>query len=62
MKAKVLCPILVYNENTYHEGEYVEVTSDSELAMLVRERCVMSLPEKATERIRTNAKSEERRK
>jgi hypothetical protein len=62
MKAKVLCAILVYNGETYHEGEDVEAASDTELAMLIRERCVMALPEKAPERVKTSVKIEERRK
>lgn len=62
MKAKVLCPILVYNEKTYQEGANVEVASDTDLAMLIRERCVEELPEKVMERVKGSVKTEERRK
>ena len=63
MRAKVLCAIMVYNGESYHNGDYFEVGSDEELQTLVRERCVEQIVEK---KVQTHSggsvKMQERRK
>lgn len=46
MRVKVSSAIIVYNGETYHNGDYFEIESDTERQTLIRERCIVELPEK----------------
>lgn len=46
MRAKVLCAVLVYNGETYKEGNYIEVRNDAEMQMLIGERSAVEIKEK----------------
>jgi len=41
MKMKVICAVMIYNGETYHEGDDVEVDDEKERQMLIRERCAV---------------------
>jgi hypothetical protein len=63
MRVKVTCAIMVYNGETYHNGDYLEIESDTELQILIRERCIVDLAEKKTvARADNNVKTQVRRK
>ena len=46
MRVKVLCNVLVYNGELYRKGDYLEVESEEERAILIRERCIRGIEEK----------------
>ena len=63
MRVKVTCAIMVYQGETYHNGDYLEIESDTELQTLIRERCIVELAEKKTvARADNNVKPQVRRK
>lgn len=41
MEMKVIRAVVVYNGETYHEGDSVEVDNKKERQMMVRERCAV---------------------
>ena len=58
MSEKVICPVLVYNGRTYLKGDTLEVKSDTELEVLIRERCVEKpIEKKGAARVRGGIKS-----
>ena len=63
MRVKVTCAIMVYNEETYRKGDYLEIESDTERQTLIRERCIVEMAEKKDEtRVANNVKTQVRRK
>jgi hypothetical protein len=63
MRVKVSCAIMVYNGETYHNGDYLEIASDTERQILIRERCIVELSEKkVSPRAESNGKTQGGRK
>lgn len=63
MRVQVSSAIMVYNGETYHNGDYFEIESDSERQTLVRERCIVELTEKKkVSEVASTVKNQVRRK
>lgn len=63
MRVKVTCAVMVYNEETYRNGDYLEIEDAAERQTLIRERCIVELAEKKTvARADNNVKPQVRRK
>jgi hypothetical protein len=54
---------MVYNGETYHNGDYLEIEGNSECQALIRERCIVELTEKKkVSEVASTVKNQVRRK
>lgn len=62
MKMKVIRAVVVYNGETYHEGDSVEVDNEKERQMMVRERCAVESQVMEKEVVESDTDAEMREK
>ena len=53
MRVKVICAVMERNGCIYHKGDYLEVDSNVEIEILIREQCVIQVSDVVTNTMET---------